>query len=179
MGCQAIIRKPRRRWYGKITTAKPMFPYALICYLGFIELRYSCENRQQAKQKLQRLLSIGQIGRYQSEGLGKIQWLQGRIVNTSETISKKSRRIRIRKGLPQDLPYYVRELVRYALLHDFVHTDKHSSKIYQEIPLDDQGYLDWLRQHHAETADPFLRTFQYYDRRAAIITRGIRSPIRR
>jgi hypothetical protein len=66
-----------------------MFPYALICYLGTIELRYSCEERAQAKEKLQELLQIEQMGRYQSEGLGKIEWLGGRIRKTPEKALKR------------------------------------------------------------------------------------------
>ncbi|MFQ5976835.1 MAG: hypothetical protein ACE5OZ_01735 [Candidatus Heimdallarchaeota archaeon] len=177
-GCRATIRKPRRRWYGKITTGKPMFPYALICYLGVIELRYSCKAREQAKRKLQQLLKIDQMGRYQSEGLGKIQWVRGRILEIPEKAPRRWPRIQVRKGLPVELPYPVRELIRYALLHDFVHTEKHRSKIYVEVPLDDPFYVEWLKQHHAEKPERFLQVFQKYDRRAATITRRIRSPIR-
>jgi hypothetical protein len=69
------------------------------------------------------------------------------------------------------------QLLKYALLHDFFHTSKHKSKIYQEPPLTDKSLLEKLRNHHEKTSDPLIQKFQYYDRLAASITRKIHSPI--
>ncbi|MHA1331585.1 MAG: hypothetical protein ACTSR2_10955, partial [Candidatus Hodarchaeales archaeon] len=89
----------------------------------------------------------------------------------------KKRKLGIRKGLPLKLTEEQQGLLKYALLHDFFHTEKHQSKIYQEPPLEDIKLLEKLRQHHDKTEDPLIKKFQYYDRLAASITRKIRSPI--
>jgi hypothetical protein len=70
----------------------------------------------------------------------------------------------------------VQALIRYALLHDFVHTDRHPSKIYVEVPLAEQEFLELLQQHHGENDNPLVRVFQQYDQRAAQLTRRIRAP---
>ena len=69
------------------------------------------------------------------------------------------------------------KLLIYALLHDFFHTSKHQSKIYQEPPISDRKLAEQLRNHHEKTSDPLIKKFQYYDKLAASITRKIRSPI--
>ncbi len=154
-----------------------MYPYSFICYLGTLELQFSCKTKQQAMEKLEQLLQIDQIGRFGSEGLGRVQWARGYIRSTHELAPRKGKRVRIRKGLPNPLPETVKELLRYALLHDFVHTESHRSKIYQELTLENEALMELLRQHHVKTTDPLIQTFQEYDRQAARMTRRIRAPI--
>ncbi|MFQ5979251.1 MAG: hypothetical protein ACE5OZ_14080 [Candidatus Heimdallarchaeota archaeon] len=175
-GCLAVIKSPRRRYYGKITTSKPMYPYAFTCFLGTLVLRFTTKSKQLAKKKLAKLLRITQIGRFQGEGLGRVRWLEGRIITTQKAFSREQWKIRIRKGLPAPLPDPVKDLIQYALLHDFVHTDQHLSKIYVEVPLVDQALLELLRQHHTKTEQPLISAFQPYDRWAARLTRKIRAP---
>ena len=67
--------------------------------------------------------------------------------------------------------------MKYALLHDFYHTSRHQSKIYQEPPVKDKQLITKLRKHHENTTDPLIKKFQYYDQLAARLTRKIRSPI--
>ena len=100
MGCKVTITTPRRRYVNKINTGKPMFPYSLICYLGDLELQYFCKSTNQAKQKLAGLLKIHSIGRFASEGLGKIQWLNGHIDRSVTHVKKleRYRKLKIRKG---------------------------------------------------------------------------------
>jgi hypothetical protein len=175
-GCQAIIKKPRRRYYGKITTKKPMYPYAFTGFLGTLELRFKSKTKAQARKKLEKLLRITQIGRLKGEGLGRVRWKGGRITTAQKAFPRSQRKIRIRKGLPAPLPAPVKDLIRYALLHDFVHTDQHLSKIYVEVPVADQALLELLRQHHAKTDQPLISVFQPYDRWAASLTRKTRAP---
>lgn len=178
MGCKVIITTPRRRYINKINTGKPMFPYSLICYLGDLELQYFCKNSSKAKHKLAGLLKIHSIGRFASEGLGKIQWFYGYIDSSDKHVKKLRRyqKLKIRKGLPHYLPEEIQKLIQYAVLHDFFHTSKHKSKIYVEPELEDLELMELLRQHHEETDHPLIQTFQKYDRIAARITRKIRSP---
>ena len=85
-------------------------------------------------------------------------------------------KFRNRKGLPHNLPKEIHELIRYSLLHDFFHTPRHRSKIY-EPQLENEKLIEQLRKHHEKVEDPLIRTFQEYDQRASMITRKICSPI--
>jgi hypothetical protein len=177
-GCIATIINPRRRYFSKIVANKPMFPYSLICYSGKIELQYSCSSLTKAKRKLLKLLNIKSIGRFSSEGLGRIKWLKG-IIDNYTIISdkkKKKRKLKIRKGLPHLIPTNVQKLIQYALLHGFFHTPRHKSKIYVEPEIDDLELSESLRCHHDKLDDPIIINFQKYDRIAASITRKYRSP---
>jgi hypothetical protein len=39
-GCKASINNPKRRYYTRINTTKPMYPYSFICYLGTLEVSF-------------------------------------------------------------------------------------------------------------------------------------------
>ncbi len=175
-GCNMQLIRPRRRWYSKINTGKPMFPYALSCFLGKLEVHYTCKSREKLHRKLQELLQIDQIGPYSHEGLGRVKWKTGRIIESYQNKSKKPSKLRIRKGLPHNLPESIQNLIMVALLHDFVHTTTHASKIYQEIPLKDGALLQRLKSHHDKTPDPIIQRLQHYDQIASRITRKIRAP---
>lgn len=172
--CKAQIINPRRRYYSKIQAGRAMYPYSFQCYLGTLELCYKGKSEDDCYRKLQKLLKIKQIGRFSKLGLGKIKWLHGEVTEDKpKAIIRKYPKIRIRKGLPHNLPEEVNKLLKYALLHDFAHTERHKSKIYIEPEVDD---LERLRKHHDKTDDEFINKFQYYDRLASRITRNIRSP---
>jgi hypothetical protein len=173
-GCKLRIINPNRRYYNKINANKPMFPYSYICYLGDIELIFKTNDKQKAHKKLQYLIQITSIGRFSTEGMGKVQWLNGSVSEEINTTKKYfCRKLKIRKGLPHYLPDHVQKLLRYALLHDFAHTSKHKSKIYVEIDVPD---IEYLRKHHDHTNDRLIQVFKYYDQLAAKITRKIHSP---
>lgn len=151
-----------------------MYPYSFICYLGTLQVTYTCKTKAQAKQKLNKLLNIETIGRFSSEGMGQIQWVAGRFhKDMSLRLQRRFPKVRIRQGLPQYLPQHALRLIRYGLLHDFVHTSRHQSKIYVEPQIEE---LDLLRRHHDPTDDTFIQQFQRYDRLASRITRQIKSP---
>jgi len=180
-GCSTTIITPRRRHFGKITTGKPMFPYSFICYLGKIELKYSCSNLTKAKQELLKLLKIKSIGRFSSEGLGRIKWVKGRIdhdelMPDKEGKKKYRRKLKIRKGLIHNIPIELQKLIQYALLHDFFNTSRHKSKIYVEPEIDNLELIKLLKNHHNKSDDSIIMKFQKYDRIAASITRKYRSP---
>ncbi|MFW9903436.1 MAG: hypothetical protein ACFFFH_03825 [Candidatus Thorarchaeota archaeon] len=175
--CRAVIVQPKRRFVIKSHKERRIYPYSFIGYLGSIRLTYKCKTLQKAKSKLSDLLTIDSIGRFWSEGLGKIQWLCGKF--SSKSIHQKKKffgRVKIRKGLPHNLPKNIQDLLRYAMLHDFVHTTKHKSKIYVELDLEDLEYLKELKQHHESGQNSIIKTFQRYDRIAARMTRKVRSP---
>ncbi|MFW9997732.1 MAG: hypothetical protein ACFFD4_37175 [Candidatus Odinarchaeota archaeon] len=71
---------------------------------------------------------------------------------------------------------YQKELITYALLHDFYNSAKHRSKIYVEPELDNKELVERLRNHHNNSQDELVKTFRKYDHLAAITTRKIKSP---
>ncbi|PWI47915.1 hypothetical protein CEE45_09070 [Candidatus Heimdallarchaeota archaeon B3_Heim] len=172
--CRAVILNPKRRYITKSHKERRIYPYSFIGYLGKIKVTYRCQTFPQVKNKLKELLSIEHIGRFWSEGLGKISWLAGWIGSQAKEHKKtQSSRVKIRKGLPHQLPEQIQRLIRYALLHDFVHTPRHKSKIYIELQVRD---VEILKQHHENSDNVLIQTFQKYDRLAAMMTRKIRSP---
>jgi hypothetical protein len=179
MGCKATIVYPKRRYYTKINASKPMYPYSFICYLGTLIVRFEHRSEGTIYRKLKSLLQMTYIGKFNNEGLGQIQWIEGYIRNksTQEARQPRKSKLRIRKGLPLTLTDEQQKLLRYALLHDFYNTSKHQSKIYQEPPLQDKQLIERLRKHHEKTDDTLIEKFQYYDQLAARITRKIPSPI--
>lgn len=172
------ITKPRRRYYNKIISLKPMYPYSLICYLGEIEVQCFCKTQSKLERKLNKLLNIKFLGRFWSEGLGQIRWLKG--YNAHSAKQKKNikpiKKVKIRKGLPDQISEEVQKLVQYALLHDFYNTSRHKSKIYGEPEINNSKLMEILREHHEKTDNPLILTFQHYDRLGARLTRKFRSP---
>ncbi|MFX0062407.1 MAG: hypothetical protein ACFFC7_09490 [Candidatus Hermodarchaeota archaeon] len=173
--CKWLITKPRRRVYNKINSGVPMFPYSYFCYLGTLEVGHRCSTKRKARKKLYELVQIDQIGRYQNNGMGVINWIGGQIEKYKAEEKKMSYRVKIRKGLPHNLTKEQQEIIKMALLHDFVHTKKHKSKIYKELDLEDKKLVELLRLHHDNTGNPKIRQIQKYDQIASIITRKVKS----
>ena len=74
-GCKIIIQRPKRRVYTKINSGVPMFPYSYYCYfskVGKLLVSYRCNSKRKAHKKISELMTIDQIGRFQSEGMGEI-----------------------------------------------------------------------------------------------------------
>ncbi|MFX0065324.1 MAG: hypothetical protein ACFFC7_24400 [Candidatus Hermodarchaeota archaeon] len=174
--CKAIIRSPRRRVYSKINTGQAMFPYSYYCYLGRLEIHFKCASKRKARKKIGELLEINSLGRFQSEGMGIINWVRANVEKYQAETKPRRYKVKIRKGLPHNLTKDQQDLIKLALLHDFVHTSKHKSKIYREIELENSRLVELLKLHHEETDDPKIQQLQKYDRIASIITRKVRSP---
>ena len=102
-------------------------------------------------------------------------FLGGQIKKYKAEEKKIAYRVKIRKGLPHSLTKEQQELVKITLLHDFVHTEKHKSKIYKEIELKDEKLVKLLQSHHEQTDNPKIQQIQKYDRIASIITRKVKS----
>ena len=175
--CRVTIKQPKQRYYTKINVSQPDYPYSFISYLGIVELRYKCSTIDQAKAKLKKILQITALGRFQGEGMGQIKWLRGTIIPKDPPFPPRPRKLKIRKGLPWNLPPKIQKLIQYALLHDFFHTSHHQSKIYVEPPLDDIVLVNCLKQHHVKTTNPLIQVFQHYDQLASMITRNTRAPV--
>jgi hypothetical protein len=173
LGCKLTILSPRRRYIGKLTVGQPTFPYAYEGYLGQLEVRYRCSSRAKAERKLTQLLNVEALGLFTSEGLGVIEWLEGSLekLKTTQSFTKWQRKIRIRKGLPHNLPKEIQRLIQLALLHDFYNTSSHRSKIYVEPEISDEELTNICRSHHDKTQEELIMLLQKYDRWAASLTR--------
>ncbi|MBD3191957.1 MAG: hypothetical protein GF308_15015 [Candidatus Heimdallarchaeota archaeon] len=63
-----------------------------------------------------------------------------------------------------------KRLIIALLLHDFVHTEKHKSKIYEEVEIVDEEIREACLHHHNSLKDnELLPLLQYYDGLASYI----------
>ncbi len=64
------------------------------------------------------------------------------------------------------------------MLHDFINTENHKSKIYIELSISDEYFYQLTKNHHNHAIDdrkvPLLSTLKYYDRLSSIISRKFR-----
>ena len=88
-GCTVIINNSKRKYLTKSHKQQRIYPFSFIAWLGEIELRYRSKTIQKAKTKLLELLKIESIGRFCKEGLGKIEWLDGKIQGKGKQSNKR------------------------------------------------------------------------------------------
>jgi hypothetical protein len=81
------------------------------------------------------------------------------------------KKMRIRKGLPHNLPKDIQRLIQLAIFHDFFTTANHRSKIYVEPELSDGELIRICKSHHDKTNEKIVLLLQKYDRWSASITR--------
>ncbi len=166
IGAMTINGRPRV--FGKLTVGQRRAPMTFRAWYGNVEFIVP-------EYKLEEALAIDSVGSYTCEGMGQILW-------TSVSKLKKnplyiSRTIKIRKKLPK-LSNVQETLVIAMLLHDFVHTNRHQSKIYSEVNILDEEVRKFVENHHNYDTDeaelPLLPLLQYYDRLSAMISRKFR-----
>jgi hypothetical protein len=159
----------RPRTFGKLTKGVRQAPMTFKAWYGDIELVVP-------PHKLEEALAIDTLGRYTHEGMGQIQWkeakkLPKKPLHTPSTIT-------IRKMLPTNLSETQHKLLIAMLLHDCVHNERHNSKIYVTIELQDDYVSQLVNNHHNYELDereiPLLSTLQYYDRLSSSISRKFR-----
>ena len=83
------------------------------------------------------------------------------------------KKFKIRAGLRADYPKELQRLLLILMLHDFVHTDKHQSKIYHEVAINNPEIQNTCICHHSSISadNPYRVLLQYYDSVASFITR--------
>ncbi len=157
----------RPRIVGKLKKGEQRVPKKYRAWYGDIEFLIP-------EHKLDEALAIDSIGRYIYEGMGQIAW------KTANKIKKPlytPRKIKTRKKIPK-LSDAQEKLIIAMLLHDFVNTERHSSKIYTEVTIVDEEVYNLVKNHHNYEMDdrklPLLSLLQYYDRISAAISRKFR-----
>ena len=104
-GCRAMILHPKRRYITKSHKERRLYPFSFTGYLGSLQLTYRCQTHQEAKGKLEDLILLRHIGRFWREGLGRIEWISGKIGSRFHSHKPNLiRRVKIRQGLPHHFP---------------------------------------------------------------------------
>ncbi len=158
----------RPRAFGKLTKGEKRAPMTFRARYGTVEFVVP-------QSKLEQAFTVDTIGRYTHEGMGQIVWRSVKHLQKKPLYAP--RKIKIRKMLPK-LSDAQKNLLKAFLLHDFVHTEKHRSKIYNEIDIIDEEVYKLAKNHHNYNFDerelPLLSTLHYYDRLSAMISRKFR-----
>ncbi|MGC9780502.1 MAG: hypothetical protein HZR80_14745 [Candidatus Heimdallarchaeota archaeon] len=184
-GCKVTITKypkenekgylpyPRKKQYGKLIKGERRAPTIRNCFQGFIVVDFPGENNQ-AKKRLQWFFQQEALGAQQKEGMGKIKWLEKKEIIPSKK-QPQERKLKIRKGLG----YYPKPMltaIKALLLHDFIHTPRHESKIYQEVNIHNKFIREACKKHHHngnEEENWLVKIIKKYDRQAALRMRRI------
>lgn len=181
LGCWITIvgdlttnKRPRRTYVGKLVKGERKAPTMLRAYRGYVKITYVNQSETQAKKRLKRFLSMDSLGSKGNSGYGKIKWLNWKVEPFQrQKAEHKRKKLRIRKGLGPTYPKELQRLLIALMLHDFVHTKKHQSKIYQEINIEDEEIREACLNHHnqEESENNLLPFVKYYDKVAAYISR--------
>ena len=183
-GCKITITKnpsenergylpyPKKIHYGKLVKGIRKAPTIKSCYQGFVVVDFPGENNQ-AKKKLQWFFSLESLGAHHNEGMGKIKWLEFKEITRAKK-QPLQMKLKIRKGLGHH-PKPLQLAIKALLLHDFVHTEKHESKIYQEVEINNRLIREACKNHHnGENSNNWLiPIIKKYDGKAAFLNRRI------
>ncbi|NHJ32016.1 MAG: hypothetical protein FK732_04055 [Asgard group archaeon] len=168
-------KKPRRSYVGKLVRGERKTPNVMKAFRGFVKVTYVDQNEERGRKKIEQILAIDNLGSKRNLGFGKIQWLNYKVeIYRKKTIQQK-KKFKIRKGLGIKYPARLQKLLIALMLHDFVHTEKHPSKIYEEIIIEDEEIREACLNHHngEESNNKLLPILKYYDQFAAFIRRKI------
>ena len=159
----------RPRAFGKLTKGERRPPKTYRAWYGDLEFIVP-------EHRLDDALGIDCIGSFTNDGMGHIQWKEAKKLHKKPRYTP--RKTKIRKMLPVNLSEVQQALMIAMLLHDFVHTEKHNSKIYAEVTISDGLVYQLAKNHHNYHIDdkqiPLLPTLQYYDRLSSSISRKFR-----
>ncbi len=165
---------PKKSHYGKLIKGVRKAPTIRKCFQGFIVVDFP-RNNNQAREKLQWFLSLEGLGAHQNNGMGKIKWVEKKeiIPRRKQPLEKK---LKIRKGLGHH-PKPLQTAIKALLLHDFVHTEKHDSKIYQEVEITSSFIREACKKHHTNGEERsnnwLIPIIKKYDGIASFLSRRI------
>ncbi len=159
----------RPRAFGKLAKGESRLPKTYRAWYGDIEFIVP-------EHRLDDALSIECLGSFTNEGMGHIRWKEAK--KLLKKLRYTPRKTKSRKMLPTNLSETQHTILIAMLLHDFVHNEKHNSKIYTEVTISDDYVYQLAKNHHNYHIDdkqiPLLSTLQYYDRLSSSISRKFR-----
>jgi len=160
---------------GKLVKGERKTPTVLRGYRGFVKVSCVGYNKEKLLSKLNKFLNNNFLGTKTTEGFGRIKWLECNITNF-ERIKKSNsnkKKFKIRKGLGQKYPAKLKQLLIALMLHDFIKTEKHHSKIYQEVEIINEEIRKACKNHHNTRIEnnDIQPIIKYYDGLASYITR--------
>ncbi|MBD3191899.1 MAG: hypothetical protein GF308_14725 [Candidatus Heimdallarchaeota archaeon] len=162
-------KKGRLAIVGKLVKGERKAPTLLKGFRGFVKVSYVNESEERLKEKIATFLGQG-LGSKTKEGYGRVDWIDCRITDYQPQKPPQWKKLRLRKGLGPDCPKELQRLIIALLLHDFVHTEKHQSKIYVEVTIEDEEIREACLHHHNSLKDnELLPLLQYYDGLASYI----------
>ncbi len=166
-------RYPLRSHPGKLVKGERREPTVLKGFRGYVRITCYDYNETRAREIIKAYLLKDYLGRGTCEGFGKVQWLTYREEEGKTQLHVKKRKLRIRKGLGLSYPLALQRLLCALMLHDFVQTSKHFSKIYVEVAIHDPEIRVACQRHHEQPAEEnsLLSQVKYYDKMAAYISR--------
>ncbi len=167
-------KKPLRTYIGKLVKGERKAPAKQLAYRGFVRITTVDWNNERGRKNIQNFFKREHLGKKTNEGFGMVQW-----VNYKEGPYKpveqeqKRKKLKFRKGLGPNYPKELQRLIIALMLHDFVHTEKHPSKIFKEITINDVEIRTACLNHHNGTTNEniLLPLIRYYDGLASYITR--------
>lgn len=174
VGEHGTNKKPRRRFVGKLVKGERKAPTVLYAYRGFVQVSYVTTSEEQARKRINHFLAQDNLGSKANEGFGKVVWINYQVEPyQKDPAPKKWKKLRIRKGLGPNYPEELKKLLLALMLHDFVHTERHPSKIYQQITIEDDLIKEaCLNHHNGEKSENWLiPLIKYYDQLASRISR--------
>ncbi len=166
--------KPQKSFTAKLIKGERKAPDHVNAYRGFVRITTVDSNTSRAKKNIDLYLNKDFLGRRVNEGFGKVKWLNYKIENyVRNATEKKQKKFRIRKGLGPNYPKELQRLLRALMLHDFVETEKHPSKIFKEISIKDEEIREACLKHHnvGYCKNILLPLVRYYDHLAAYMNR--------
>ncbi|MBD3189137.1 MAG: hypothetical protein GF308_00760 [Candidatus Heimdallarchaeota archaeon] len=155
---------------GKVVKGERKAPTLLRGFRGFVKVSYVDESEERAREKITTFLSQDHLGSDTNEGYGEVDWIELQVADYQPQQPPKWKKLKFRRGLGPDYPKELQRLIIALLLHDFVHTEKHQSKIYEEVAIEDEEIREACVHHHNSLKEnELLPLLQYYDGLASYI----------
>ena len=166
-------KSPRYNSIGKLVKGEKKAPNILNGYQGFVKITSVSESIIALKKRIEYFMQQRFLGQYTNEGHGRIAWKLCSITDYQPIVNSKRKKLRIRKGLGCNYPKPLQRALIALMLHDFVQTELHPSKIYQQITIEDEELREACLNHHNKkmNGNSLVSIIKRYDSLASWITR--------
>jgi len=166
-------RRPNYSPVGKLVKGQRKAPIIFNGFMGYVKVTSVGYSIVKLKQRIELFVHKRFLGQYTNEGFGRVSWLDCKVTEYTPKQSSPRKKFKIRKGLGVNYPKPLQRLLIALMLHDFVCTEKHPSKIYYEITIEDEEIREACQNHHNGFAieNQFVPLIKRYDAIASFITR--------